>query len=58
MLEEAVARMQSYGEIFGREDAAAGLVADLRSRIEDARTAVQDKGDALILPTNGGKLSA
>lgn len=55
---EAKARVTAYGTIFGREDEAANLIADLDSAIADTRALADGKGDMLILLTNGGKLSA
>jgi len=58
MLREAKARLTAYGTIFGKEDRAAEIAADMDARIAAAREAVAGKGDALILLTNGGKVSA
>ena len=58
VLAQGRARLDSYGTLFGREDEAQALLADLDAAIATARTAVAGKGDALILLTNGGKLSA
>jgi iron complex transport system substrate-binding protein len=56
--DEAVARIEAYGTLFEAEDAAAELVADIESKLETARAAVADAGDALIVMTNGPKVSA
>ncbi|MBL3570476.1 iron ABC transporter substrate-binding protein [Rhodovulum sulfidophilum] len=58
MLAETRARLQAYGRLFGRETEAAALEAALDARIAAARAAVAGKGDALIVLTNGGKISA
>ncbi|MFT6532122.1 MAG: iron complex transport system substrate-binding protein [Limimaricola cinnabarinus] len=58
LIDEARARVATYGEIFDRADAAAELTGALDDRIAEVQEAVADKGDALILLTNGGKLSA
>ena len=55
---QARARIVAYGAIFGREDEADDIVAAFDATISSARAAVADKGDVLILLTNGGKLSA
>jgi iron complex transport system substrate-binding protein len=52
------ARIEAYGRIWGKEDAAADLTADLDTALEDARAAGRDAGDALIVLTNGAKMSA
>ncbi|MBB5720559.1 iron complex transport system substrate-binding protein [Loktanella ponticola] len=58
LLADAKARISAYGTAFDREDASAALLADLDNAIAAARTAVDGKGDALIVLTNGGKVSA
>ncbi|TCM76561.1 siderophore ABC transporter substrate-binding protein [Rhodovulum steppense] len=58
LLAEAQARIAAYGTLFGRTDAAATLTDALDARIEAARKAVAGKGNALIVLTNGGKISA
>ncbi len=58
LLPQAKARILSYGELFGREDRAAALAAELDAAVERARTAVNGKGDALILMTSGPKITA
>ncbi|MDP3523318.1 MAG: ABC transporter substrate-binding protein, partial [Hoeflea sp.] len=46
-----------YGAIFGAGAKAEALVAELDTRIEAARRAAEGKGTALILMTNGPKIS-
>jgi iron complex transport system substrate-binding protein len=58
LLEEARARILGYGALFGREAAAAALEAELDAGLAAAREAVADKGSALIVMTNGPKVSA
>ncbi|MFV0303390.1 MAG: siderophore ABC transporter substrate-binding protein [Paracoccus sp. (in: a-proteobacteria)] len=58
LLDETVARLDAYGAIYGREDAAADLKTRLDSDLATARAAAAGKGKALILLTNGGKISA
>lgn len=55
---DARARLLAYGTLFGKEDAAAELAAGLDQALADARAATAGKGDALVLLTNGTKLSA
>ncbi|SDX85834.1 siderophore ABC transporter substrate-binding protein [Citreimonas salinaria] len=52
------ARVTAYGKIFDREERADALLADLDAAMADAQSAAEGKGDALILLTNGGKVSA
>lgn len=58
MLGQAEARVTAYGTIFGIEDKAEALNAALEAKIAEGRAAVADRGNALILLTNGGKVSA
>lgn len=55
---DAEARIAAYGALFGKEEAAGALQADLDSALALARAAVADKGAALIVLTNGPKVSA
>lgn len=58
VMAQARARIAAYGAIFGREAQAAELTADLETRLQAARAAVEGRGNALILMTNGGTVSA
>ncbi len=55
---QAERRALAYGTIFGKEAEAEALIADLDAARAEAQEAVAGKGTALILLTNGGKLSA
>jgi iron complex transport system substrate-binding protein len=55
---EALARLEAYGALFGASETAAGLAAELDAKLEAARAAVAGEGDALIVMTNGPKVSA
>jgi iron complex transport system substrate-binding protein len=55
---QARARIAAYGALFGREAEAAEATAELDAAIADARAAAAGKGRALILMTNGAKISA
>lgn len=55
---EAAARITAYGDLFGRQDRAAELLATYQAKLAAARAAVAGKGRALILQTNGTKVSA
>jgi iron complex transport system substrate-binding protein len=57
LIEQAKARIAAYGTLFDRPNEAATLTADLDAAIERARAAVEGKGDALIVMTNGAKIS-
>lgn len=58
MVAQAQSRTTAYGAIFGKEAEAAALNAELDQAIADARAAIIGNGSALILLTNGGKVSA
>lgn len=48
--------LEQLGEIFGLEDRAAELIANLDAKIEEARAAAEGKGTGLVLVTNAGNL--
>lgn len=58
LLAQARARIAAYGAVFGVPEKASTLTAALDSKLEDTARAVEGRGDALILLTNGGKISA
>lgn len=58
VMAEAKSRITAYGAIFGLSPEAQALTAELEAALANARTAATGKGDALILMTNGGKVSA
>ncbi|MBC9248457.1 siderophore ABC transporter substrate-binding protein [Paracoccus sp. 11-3] len=58
LFEQAEARLASYGTLFDKQDQAASLKAELDAALASARAAVAGKGNAMILLTNGGKMSA
>ncbi len=55
---EGLARLKSYGEIFNKEDQATALAAAFDDKLAHAKDAVAGKGRALIVMTNGPKVSA
>ncbi|WP_428928768.1 siderophore ABC transporter substrate-binding protein [Marinibacterium sp. SX1] len=57
-VDQVHARLAAYGEIFERQAEASALADALDDKIATATAAAEGKGDALILLTNGGKLSA
>jgi len=58
MLAEARRRLFAYGALFGRTTEADAIAAKLDAAAAAARKAVAGKGNALIVMTNGPKLSA
>lgn len=58
LMDQAKARIGAYGTLFGIEDRAEALTGALDDKIAAARAATEGKGNALILLTNGGKISA
>ncbi len=57
-LPETMERLRSLGTLFRKDAEAEGLAADLTARLDHARTAAAGKGSALIVMTNGPKISA
>ncbi|WP_293577552.1 siderophore ABC transporter substrate-binding protein [Phaeobacter sp.] len=55
---EGLARLEAYGEIFGRQNRAASLKANFEARLAQAKAAAEGKGTALVIMTNGPKISA
>ena len=55
---EGRARIAAYGRLFGKEERAAELTAALDAKVAQVKAAVGGKGRALILMTNGPKISA
>lgn len=58
LIAEARDRVTAYGELFGKQEKAAALLADLDGALARAREAVAGKGKALILMTSGTKVTA
>lgn len=55
---EGRARIEAYGTLFGRQAEAAVLAAAYDARLAEAQEAVAGQGRALIVQTNGPKISA
>lgn len=55
---EAIARLEAFGKIFGRDAKAAELKTAFEGKLADAKAAAGGKGSALIIMTNGPKISA
>ncbi|WP_050526424.1 siderophore ABC transporter substrate-binding protein [Pseudorhodobacter aquimaris] len=54
----AKANIDAYGKLFDKTDKAAALAGELDARLADVKAAAADQGNALILMTNGPKVSA
>lgn len=57
LIGQARQRIKDYGRLFNVTANADALIATLDEKIEHARTAVDGKGNALIVMTNGPKIS-
>ncbi|WP_299952732.1 siderophore ABC transporter substrate-binding protein [uncultured Roseobacter sp.] len=55
---QALARLEAYGELTGTEEKAAKLANAFADKLERTRTSITGRGDALIVMTNGPKISA
>ncbi|MGG7565617.1 siderophore ABC transporter substrate-binding protein [Rhodovulum sp. DZ06] len=58
VLAEGLARLSAYGVLLGEEDKADALRAALEAKLERARALAADAGRALIVLTNGPRVSA
>ena len=58
LVEEARARIDGYGTLFDRQDRAAQMTAELDDKLAALRAAAEGRGTALIVLTNGPKMSA
>lgn len=58
LVSEAKARISAYGTLFHKEDKAKAATAELDAALDAAKAAASGKGNALILMTNGPKISA
>ena len=58
LIETGLARLEAYGLIFDRVEEASTLRGKIESAIELTADAVEGKGNALIVLTNGPKISA
>ena len=58
MVAQTRAHIAAFGMLFGRQHEAGALTNKFNDKIYEAMDAVEGKGDALILLTNGGKISA
>ncbi|SLN32349.1 putative ABC transporter solute-binding protein YclQ precursor [Roseivivax jejudonensis] len=58
ILGQAQDRITAYASLYAREDAGAALNAEIDAAIDAARAAAEGAGDALVVLTNGPKVSA
>lgn len=58
ILDQTRARIAAFGTIFGKEDRAAEVTAELEGRLAAVKAAAEGKGNALVVLTNGNKISA
>ena len=58
LLLQAKQRLSSYGTLFAKTDEANAAAAELDGAVEKAKQAISGKGKALIVMTNGPKISA
>jgi iron complex transport system substrate-binding protein len=57
LIQQARDNLLGYGALFGRQDRAQTLVAAFDQTIEDTKTAVAGRGNALIVMTNGPRIT-
>lgn len=58
ILEQTRDRINAFGTVFDKADAANALISRLDDKLSVAREATEAKGNALIVLTNGNKISA
>lgn len=56
--EDALARLETYGRLFHKEARAAELAAAYKAKLAEVEAAAEGRGKALIIMTNGPKISA
>jgi iron complex transport system substrate-binding protein len=57
-IEQVLARLEAYGELFGRQDVAGELEAAFNEKLETLRSVIDGRGTGLVVMTNGPKVSA
>ena len=57
LFDQAKQRLAAYGALFGKQEQAKAAAAELDAKLAAARAAVAGKGKALIVMTNGPKVS-
>lgn len=58
LIPEASNRLATYGALFGKQEKAAELQAQLDEKLTKLREAAADKGNMMVVLTNGPKMSA
>ncbi|SDE82217.1 siderophore ABC transporter substrate-binding protein [Limimaricola pyoseonensis] len=58
MIEQALDRLKAYGDLFGKAAEADALAAQFQAKLDRLQAAAADEGDAMILMTNGPKVTA
>lgn len=58
LVDQAKLRLADYGTLFGKESEAKAIAKELDGEIQTTRAAVAGKGNALIIMTNGPKVTA
>ncbi|RVV98572.1 siderophore ABC transporter substrate-binding protein [Mesobaculum littorinae] len=58
MVDVAMDRIEAYGTLFERQAEAAALIGEFETRLAGVRETAADEGTALIVLTNGPKISA
>jgi iron complex transport system substrate-binding protein len=58
LFEQALSRLEAYGTLVGKSDEAEVLKQNLLAKAAQAKAAAEGKGNALIVMTNGPKVSA
>lgn len=57
-IEQVLARLETYGDLFGKQDVAAELLVAFNEKLETLRSAIDGRGTGLVVMTNGPKISA
>ncbi len=57
-ISDGLARLDAYGILFGKEERAAELRAEIEAKFERTRARTETLGTALMIQTNGPKISA
>lgn len=58
LIKDSEAQLAAYGEVFGKQEKAAEMKAELDAKLATLREAAADKGNLLVILTNGPKMSA
>lgn len=58
LLGQTLGRLKTYGKVFGKIDEAMALEQEVLAQFDAAKAAMSDRGNGLIVMTNGPKISA